>query len=139
VSEELPPCGHPQCAWTEEDREQLALARSLGFEEIQPGVLGVAITDPAQFLEVMKIMTAGIEGAAQDVIVQAEELARRAGQVAEKLDRNRSRPIFGRSGDQDLAGTILAGRGGRHAARRIGRRAFWQEVKRWLPFRRGTG
>lgn len=144
TDDQLPPCGHEECRrpepmWVHERDEQeendaFLLARSLGFRQMEPGVMAFATTDPEEFQWVMRQMTGGIDGAARDVIAQSEELARRASKVAESMGK---RHWYARSREElQISMDIKSVRGGRHAMRKVGRRAFWQEVFRWFRVRK---
>lgn len=130
TEEQLPACGHPECTYNPDD--EMALARALGFTEVAPGVMGFTTTDPAEAMRTIQMVTAGIDGAAQDIVAQAEALAARAAKVAESMEPK----VKSYLNSSELGDMILKANGGRVRARKIGRRSFWQEVKRWLSWRR---
>lgn len=108
---ELPPCGHAECARERDD--MYALAKSLGFREVYPGVLEYASTDPEAAMQVIRAMTGGVDGLARDLVAQAEEIARRA------------------AAKDQLALELIARNGGRVEARKVIPRTFWSGVRAW--------
>src|SRR5688572_15144165 len=125
MTDELPPCGHPECA---KESDEWALAQALGFRQIQPGMLVFETTNPTEFLDMMRQMNAGVDGVARDIVIQAQALADRAADVAEEMRRNQEK--------RTLSEIIWHSRGRHHAHRKVVRRAFWAEVRGWLSRRR---
>lgn len=111
MTEELPPCGHPECARNR--NEMFGLAKSLGFKEIHPGVYEFSSTDPERAMFAIRAMVGDVDGLAQDLVAQAEEIARRAAQK------------------DPLAVELIIHNGGRVRARKVIPRAFWSGVRAW--------
>lgn len=103
---QLPPCGHAECARERDD--MYALAKSLGFREVYPGVLEYASTDPEAAMRVIRAMTGGVDGLARDLIAQAEAINRRAAEEGMKIHAQRVE------------------------ARGVRWHIFWSKVRGWL-------
>jgi hypothetical protein len=135
-SEDMVDCGHPECQLA---RERLfegptwkAMIRDGEIQEVSPGVWST--DDPEVAVRAIRAATGNVEALAHDVVLQAQAIAERAARIADQLNPGYLGPLPDH--DSGIAQTILAHRQGRVGARKIGRRHFWREVKRWLSFRR---
>lgn len=110
-------CEHPNCQM---------INAFIANHMVQHGPGVYATEDPETAIMFIKLVSQGVDGMAMDIVAQAQALADRAAEVSETIDVVRSK-------DEELYRTIVAARSqGKSGIRKIGRRSFWQEVKRWF-------